>query len=245
METQFATHNKEAQKQFATYLRNPQRWNRYPYALNNPLFYTDPTGEDVTIYYRSVEEGKDVGHIFIYVRNDETGESAYFDYVPLDDDTALLPVGQRRIDNHASLTIETTPEQEQAILDGIKDMQNNLPDWKYLTPNCVSKSEDLLNLGGIDVGSSILPVGMWREAVQKYGNDDAKGTEAQNWPSLGNPRTYNPGVSSNCPIASPALSARGPRKAVELEVPAAPFFDCHPNAMRLESFFANRPQDAR
>jgi RHS repeat-associated protein len=195
METQYATDDKAAKKQFLTYLSNPQRWNRYPYALNNPLFYTDPTGKDVTIYYRSVEEGKDVGHIFIYVRNDETGESAYFDYVPLDDDSLLMPVDQRRIANHASLTIETNAGQEQAILDGIKDLQNNLPDWKYLTPNCVSKSEDLLKLGGIDVGNSILPIGMWRESVRKYGNDDAKGTEPQNWPSFGNPRTYNPGVS--------------------------------------------------
>ena len=89
LETQYATDEKSARKQFQSYLSNPQRWNRYPYALNNPLFYTDPNGEDVTIYYRAVEEGKDVGHILIYVRNDETGESAYFDYVPLDNDSLL------------------------------------------------------------------------------------------------------------------------------------------------------------
>jgi RHS repeat-associated protein len=31
---------------FGDALTNPQRWNRYAYALNNPLKYTDPTGMD-------------------------------------------------------------------------------------------------------------------------------------------------------------------------------------------------------
>lgn len=60
----------------------------------------------------------DVGHIFIYVRNDKTGESAYFDYLPNDDErvSILNQVRQSRIDETASITIETTAEQEQAIL---------------------------------------------------------------------------------------------------------------------------------
>jgi RHS repeat-associated protein len=74
---------KKVEKQFVVYLDNPQRWNRYYYSLNNPLLYTDPNGEDVTIYYRQAGPGgaseKDFGHVLIYVRNDETGEAAYFD----------------------------------------------------------------------------------------------------------------------------------------------------------------------
>lgn len=30
-------------------IANPQMWNRYTYALNNPLKYVDPTGKDVSI----------------------------------------------------------------------------------------------------------------------------------------------------------------------------------------------------
>ncbi|HUZ96501.1 MAG TPA: RHS repeat-associated core domain-containing protein [Edaphobacter sp.] len=37
--------------QFQAWIANPQHWNKYAYALNNPLKYTDPTGMTETIYY--------------------------------------------------------------------------------------------------------------------------------------------------------------------------------------------------
>src|SRR6185369_5651323 len=106
MERQFASDAKKAESQFTVYLSNPQRWARYTYGLNNPLLYTDPHGEDVTIYYRPAREGagstEDYGHILIYVRNDETGESAYYDYIATGDynnfgTTQLNGVDQKRI----------------------------------------------------------------------------------------------------------------------------------------------------
>lgn len=105
METQNSTEKKEeVQKQFVTYLSDPRRWNRYAYCLNNPLLYTDANGEDVTIYYRPPREGdlKDFGHFFIYVRNDETGESAYFDYYVEGGFTKLGQVIEKRLSEHAS-----------------------------------------------------------------------------------------------------------------------------------------------
>ena len=90
----------------------------------------------MTVFYRPPEEGKgsteDQGHLFIYVRNDETGESAYFDYIAsgtINDlgTTQLNKVSQDRIDNHASLTIETSADQEQAILNGVKQMYQSAP----------------------------------------------------------------------------------------------------------------------
>ena len=92
----------------------------------------------MTIYYRPPEEGRgsteDQGHILIYVRNDDTGESAYFDYIAsgnINDlgTTQLNRVDQLRLNEHASLTIETNANQEQAILNGIKDMYNSAPDF--------------------------------------------------------------------------------------------------------------------
>jgi hypothetical protein len=202
METQYAPNTKKAHSQFTRYLNNPRHWNRYPYSLNNPLFYTDPNGEDVTIYYRPAREGggsmADFGHILIYVKNDETGESAYFDYYPDSELTVVGNVDQSRIDAHASLTIETTSEQEQAILDGVKAISQSAPNYDPpgLSHNtfggestCVTQSENLLRKGGINLDSRT-PAGLWEQAVNAYGAEKPK-----NWPSAGNPRTYIPGRS--------------------------------------------------
>jgi RHS repeat-associated protein len=173
IETHYAHDEQQAREQFISYLSNPQRWNRYPYALNNALLYTDPDGKDVTIYYRPSDKGKDAGHIFIYVRNDETGESAYFDYLPNDDlgVSILNNVRQSRIDETASLTIRTNAEQEQAILNGIKELQKSTPDWHLLGgPNCVTKSSELLKLGGIEI-SGPRPIDFWGDAFKQFSKE--------------------------------------------------------------------------
>jgi RHS repeat-associated protein len=36
---------------FEPWISNPQHWNKYAYALNNPLLYVDPSGMTETIYY--------------------------------------------------------------------------------------------------------------------------------------------------------------------------------------------------
>jgi hypothetical protein len=202
MERQYATNAKKAESQFTSYLSNPQRWARYTYALNNPLLYTDPHGEDVTIYYRPPDEGKgsteDQGHILIYVRNDETGEAAYFDYIADSREatvTQLNQVTQDRLDAHASLTIETDSKQEQAILNGIKEMYNSAPDfnlkglsgeglkqvfWDKSESTCASNSIKLLALGGINVGATPQsPTNVWTSAVFKYGKSHVEDTGAE------------------------------------------------------------------
>ena len=193
LEKQFASDAKKAETQFKGYLSNPQRWARYTYTLNNPLVFTDPHGEDVTIYYRPPRPGaglsEDQGHILIYVRNDETGESAYYDYIATGDynnvgTTQLNGVNQERIDAHASITIETRPDQEQAILDGIKAAQQSSPDYSvnvtqaltHSETTCTSQVIKLLARGGIDVGPAILPQSpkaVWSSAFEQYGNRDA------------------------------------------------------------------------
>ena len=35
------------------HLTNPQKWNKYPYALNNPLVYFDPDGVEETSFKES------------------------------------------------------------------------------------------------------------------------------------------------------------------------------------------------
>src|SRR5882724_6116386 len=116
---------------------------------------------------------EDSGHTLIYVRNDETGESAYFDYTAADksgDPTFLQRVTQGRIEAHASLTIVTDAKQEQAILDGIKGAQKGVPDFSLLSSTCSSNSARLLALGGINVaGASGFegPKDLWQTAFSQ------------------------------------------------------------------------------
>lgn len=49
---QGANHSEGAESEFRRYLGQPQNWNRYVYALNNPLKYIDPSGEAPTITAR-------------------------------------------------------------------------------------------------------------------------------------------------------------------------------------------------
>ena len=46
----------EDEEQFQAYLSQPQNWNRYTYAWNNPLKYYDPTGEAVELIGATDEE---------------------------------------------------------------------------------------------------------------------------------------------------------------------------------------------
>jgi RHS repeat-associated protein len=211
LEAQFATDTNKAQSQFRTYLSNPQRWARYTYALNNPLLYTDPQGEDVTIYYRPPTEGagsvEDQGHILIYVRNDETGEERYFDYTADGSysegwgDVHLLKVDQQRIDQHASITIVTDAKQEQAIIEGIDKLVKNAPDFQLgvgaelsgTVSTCSSNSAKLLALGGINVaGAGVFegPKDLWQSAFSQYGDRQANAAE----PLKPNPNPMFPSI---------------------------------------------------
>lgn len=118
----------------------------------------------------------DMGHLFIYVRNDETGESAYFDYYVQDGYTILGKVDEDRLKNHASLTVETSADQEQAILNGIKEMQETAPNYD-LIPNdrngistCTNTAVGLLNKGGInpgDFGNRHIPKYVWESLFKQ------------------------------------------------------------------------------
>jgi len=93
-------------------------------------------------------------------------------------------VDQARIDAHASITIETTASQEQAILEGIKAAQQSSPDYSvspsqaltHSETTCTSNVIKLLKLRGIDVGPSVMPqtpTAVWQSAFKQFGNFQA------------------------------------------------------------------------
>jgi RHS repeat-associated protein len=49
LEAQEERDPKKGQSKLQAYLSEPQQWNRYSYAINNPLLYVDPTGEAIKL----------------------------------------------------------------------------------------------------------------------------------------------------------------------------------------------------
>jgi RHS repeat-associated protein len=49
VERQSIADDNQAEQTFASYISQPQHWNRYAYAINNPLKYIDPLGEAIEL----------------------------------------------------------------------------------------------------------------------------------------------------------------------------------------------------
>ena len=49
LEVQEERYPEKARAKLRTYLSQPQQWNRYSYAINNPLLFVDPTGESIRL----------------------------------------------------------------------------------------------------------------------------------------------------------------------------------------------------
>ena len=70
----------------------------------------------------------DFGHILLAVTNQETGQVKFFDYYeqqPHETSTVKVNADAERLAEHAALTIRTTPEQAQAMIDAIKYLERN------------------------------------------------------------------------------------------------------------------------
>ena len=174
--------------------------NKYGYAANNPLLYVDPNGQDVTIFYRaSTWNPLNRGHILLAVTNQETGQIKFFDYYepgPHENSTVKVNPDAERLAEHAAVTIRTTPEQAQAMIDAIEELEKNPPPYNvFRGSTCVGQCLDLLRLAGIEI-DSILPDSTW---VQLYLGYSAR---SQN---PGRPRVrvqYTPGVDFGVPMSS-------------------------------------------
>jgi RHS repeat-associated protein len=156
--------------------------NKYVYGGNNPLKYLDKDGQDITIFYRPESEASgDFGHIFLGVLNQNTAQVAFLDFYPkggtdsfgsgegaynlgdMQDRAAQVAAGA-----YATLTIRTTPDQAQAVIDQISHMTNgSAPGYSALSNNCTTTCQDVLHDLGLDFGD-ILPASYWADAYQKF-----------------------------------------------------------------------------
>ena len=157
--------------------------NKYIYGGNNPLFYVDPTGQDITVFYRAPSGSRDFGHVLLAVTNQATGATRFADYYPKNGNKeSFLPVpgglhdlSSDRLKGHAALTIKTNPEVAQKVIDAIDAVSKQTPDYWLGTSTCATLCSDLLNLAGIDTPSTLAtPTDVWSFL---YGNYSAEALE--------------------------------------------------------------------
>jgi RHS repeat-associated protein len=165
-------------------LMNPSSTlNKYAYAANNPLKYVDPDGQDITYFY---DQGGAAGHAVLFAYNQATGDSAIESFGPASKSvgTRAAEIGLFQVpatsmfdmlgkdgpksaqdlrDNYSSLTIQTTPELAQQVIDYIR--QNPDPaTWGVLGPNCSSEVWKILRrfkLAGPTVAGGKTPKIIW------------------------------------------------------------------------------------
>ena len=89
------SHPAQSRAGLGAYLSEPQRWNRYAYATNNPLRYVDPNGLEkfLVVYVQQPRPGSsdswamsggsvDVGHTFIGLKDTDTGGEVRAGFYP-------------------------------------------------------------------------------------------------------------------------------------------------------------------
>jgi RHS repeat-associated protein len=153
--------------------------NKYAYAANNPLKYIDPDGQDITYFY---DQGGIAGHAILFAQNPVNGDSAIESFGPkvhapiYAGESMFEMSGVTSADDLraklSSLTIQTTPELAQQVIDYIRAN----PDpalWTAVGPNCSTQVWKILQkfkLGkaGFMDDPGTLPSNVWNALKYQY-----------------------------------------------------------------------------
>jgi hypothetical protein len=157
--------------------------NKYVYGGNNPLKYIDPDGQDITYFY---DPGGVAGHAVLFAYNQATGDSAIESFGPKvhspvwtgesNFDMGEFSSAQGLRDNYASLTIQTTPELTQQVIDYIR--ANPDPSlWTFAGPNCSSEVQKILKQFKLNNPHSfwpgMTPKALWYSLLGRYNPSQA------------------------------------------------------------------------
>ncbi|MBT8438435.1 MAG: RHS repeat-associated core domain-containing protein, partial [Gammaproteobacteria bacterium] len=137
--------------------------NTYSYALNNPLYWSDPLGLDVLVTLYKGQNGNVFNHIGIGTTSGPNAKQT-FGLAPNSGIGLFSPVpGHLSIDGGeplATLTISATPEQD-ALVNTYNDAASNNPDARYslLWDSCVDHVRGALSAGGIGIPTPVVGSG--------------------------------------------------------------------------------------
>ncbi len=222
--------------------------NKYVYGGNNPLYYVDLDGLDITVFYRQGQFGnpKDYGHIFIAATNQQTGKVKFLDFYPQGSQSVINQhMTAERLNQHAAITIQTTPEVAQKVIDIIEKLEKNTPDWEW-NYNCRTICQEAMATVGIEFPDGIFVTDLWNALYAQY-SDEALSDRA----ALGNPffapfPRYQPGVDfgrtsflprgsrfSVFDLFSLMLQSQSKKKGtacVTTQGPNGPITTCEPNS---------------
>jgi RHS repeat-associated protein len=149
--------------------------NKYAYAANNPLRNIDVDGNDITLFARDDLIG---GHAILVALNQNTGAVAQLDFVPsrfsiIDALTNRAIPGENfwyinadRLREMSSVTIQTTPEQAQKVIDYINKFNGNHHTWRFWSTNCSTACSEALHVLGIEGSSN--PLGLLLTLYLQY-----------------------------------------------------------------------------
>jgi RHS repeat-associated protein len=151
--------------------------NLYAYADDDPIYWVDPFGLDVTVAWLAGLGGNPAGHIAVRINN---GNYIGLENVEGTDGRAAMDLTEPGVvkqpdmgGNRAiwdTVTIHTTPAQDQAMQNYIDQQRANPGNYKLTGRNCSRWADDVLNAGGQHVPVSIKPKNFMHDIHTACGN---------------------------------------------------------------------------
>jgi uncharacterized protein RhaS with RHS repeats len=154
--------------------------NTYTYALNNPLFWTDPLGLDVLVTLYKGQNGNVFNHIGTGTTSGPSANKT-FGLGPNSGIGLFSPVpGHVSPDRGAPIAtviIPTTPAQD-ALVNTYNDAAVNNSESRYslLSESCVDHVRGALNAGGIEIPTPIVGSGRNKRRSTKGQNTNLPNT---------------------------------------------------------------------
>jgi RHS repeat-associated protein len=163
--------------------------NKYLYSANNPLRFIDPDGRDIVALFEPPNPvSGSAGHFMLFANNPSTGESAIMSFGEVDDSVSgrlLTATGAamastktfelpQTVDDlraqYAVLTIQTSPEQAQDVINYIKSFSPSDHNFHLFSQNCTTVCRDTLKAVGLipNDNSQITPSGFWGTVFNLY-----------------------------------------------------------------------------